>query len=82
MSSLSLSPSGPGAVVPRSNRDVPLPESGKRGKRDWMVWMTNKEGTEEIGNTFEFFILPKSNASIPKNQPLWCCCSVLGKVIC
>lgn len=33
-SSLSLSPSGPGAAVPRSNRDVPLPESGRRGNRD------------------------------------------------
>lgn len=37
VSSLSLSPSGPGAVVPRSNRDVPLPVSGKRGKRDCMA---------------------------------------------
>lgn len=37
VSSLSLSPSGPGAVVPRSNRDVPLPESGKRGNRDCMA---------------------------------------------
>lgn len=36
-SNLSLSPSGPGAVVPRSNRDVPLPESGSRGKRDCMA---------------------------------------------
>lgn len=36
-SSLSLSPSGPGAAVPRSNRDVPLPASGKRGNRDCMV---------------------------------------------
>lgn len=37
VSSLSLSPSGPGAVVPRSNRDAPLPESGKRGNRDCMA---------------------------------------------
>lgn len=34
VSNLSLSPSGPGAAVPRSNRDVPLPDSGRRGKRD------------------------------------------------
>lgn len=42
VSSLSLSPSGPAAAVPRSNRDVPLPESGKRGNRDWMACVTKK----------------------------------------
>lgn len=47
VSSLSLSPSGPGAVVPRSNRDVPLPESGKRGNRDCMAWATEWEGGEK-----------------------------------
>lgn len=36
-SSLSLSPSGPGAVVPRSKREVPLLVSGKRGNKDCMA---------------------------------------------
>lgn len=69
MSSLSLSPSGPGAVVPRSNRDAPLPESGKRGKRDWMVWMTNKERTEEFGNTFEFLYFLNQTHVFLKSSP-------------
>lgn len=42
VSNLSLSPSGPGAAVPRSNRDVPLPDSGRRGKRDCIACETKK----------------------------------------
>lgn len=52
VSSLSLSPSGPGAVATRSNREVPLPDSGKRGNSDCRAW--EKEGeTERQKKTLE-----------------------------
>lgn len=55
VSSLSLSPSGPAATVPRSKRDVPLPESGKRGNRDWMAWATK---TRKSTKMLTFFVHP------------------------
>lgn len=48
VSNLSLSPSGPAAAAPRSNKDVPLPESGKRGNRDCMAWVTKKWQSESV----------------------------------
>lgn len=83
MSSLSLSPSGPGAVVPRSNRDVPLPVSGKRGKRDCMVCVTQKKTTGKSGKLFNvYLILAKQNTRYSTDQPLWRWHCVWGKVIC
>lgn len=42
VSNRSLSPSGPGAAVPRSNRDVPLPDSGRRGNSDCIAFETER----------------------------------------
>lgn len=70
VSSLSLSPSGPAATVPRSNRDVPLPESGKRGNRDWMAWATKKWRKKKETTLLSLFIPCVSFRSV--GGAVWC----------
>lgn len=83
VSSLSLSPSGPGAVVPRSNREVPLPESGKRGNRDCMAWERDRQWRKRIirwVHVIKKKTSPNTAHAFLQNYASWCWCSVQGEV--